>query len=275
MEIFLTISLKEMKKRNIPLVFLFSLALLFPFLAFCETPGEEKGTPILVYHRFGPRVVDSMTVTDAVFESHLKYLKENGYKICPLGELLDQYLTKGVLPDSRMVALTADDGHISIYTHALPLLKKYHAPMTLFLYPSAISNASYAMTWEQLMELKATGLFDFESHTYWHPNLKKDHARMKPDEYRKSVDIQLKKSKEVLEKKFHKKIDLLAWPFGIYDPWLEEKAAAAGYRAAFSIDRHPAAPSERRMAFPRYLMTNGDQGKNFERIAGGFRLSKN
>jgi len=34
------------------------------------------------------------------------------------------------------------------------------------------------------------------------------------------------------------KVDLLAWPFGIFDPWLMAKAAEAGYTAAFTIERH-------------------------------------
>lgn len=53
-----------------------------------------------------------------------------------------------------------------------PLLKKYQIPATLFIYPSAISNASYALTWDQLKEMKETGLIDVQSHTFWHPNFR-------------------------------------------------------------------------------------------------------
>jgi peptidoglycan/xylan/chitin deacetylase (PgdA/CDA1 family) len=266
---------KKMGKKfllSIPFLLVF-----LPLVAFADggSPGSEKGIPILVYHRFGPQVADSMTVTDAVFEAHLKYLQENGFKVVPLKELVEKYLAKGLLPNFRAVALTADDGHISIYTDALPLLKKYRVPVTFFIYPSAISNASYAMTWDQLRQLESTGLFDFESHTYWHPNFKKDRQRLKPAEYEKSVEIQLKKSKEILEKQLNQKVNMLAWPFGIYDPRLESKAAEAGYMAAFSIDRHQATPSKKRMTFPRYLMTNADRGKAFERIVGGFSPSNN
>ena len=232
------------------------------------SPGAEEGMPVLVYHRFGPTVVDSMTVTTTVFEAHLKYLQENGFKVVRLRELLDHYLKNGSATHPRMVAITADDGHISIYTDALPLLKKYRLPMTLFLYPSAISNASYAMTWDQLRELKETGLFDFQSHTYWHPNFKKDQERLKPGEYEKSVEVQLNKPRAVLEKKFNCKVDMLAWPFGIHNAWLMTKAAEAGYIAAFTIERHHVNPTNQRMALPRYLMTNADRGKAFERIVG-------
>jgi peptidoglycan/xylan/chitin deacetylase (PgdA/CDA1 family) len=232
-----------------------------------ESPG---GIPILVYHRFGPAAVDSMTVRTSVFDAHLKFLQDNGYRVLPLRELLDGRINIKNDPssNSHLVAITADDAHVSIYTEALPLVKKYRIPVTLFIYPSAVSNASYAMTWAQLRELKDTGLFDLQSHTYWHPNFKKDRERLKPAEFEKSVETQMKKSKETLEKQFNRKVDMLAWPFGIHDAWLMDKAAEAGYGAAFTIERHPACPSDHRMALPRYLMTDADRGKAFERIVG-------
>jgi peptidoglycan/xylan/chitin deacetylase (PgdA/CDA1 family) len=44
------------------------------------------------------------------------------------------------------VAITVDDGHLSVYTELYPLILKHRPPVTLFIYPSAISNASYALT---------------------------------------------------------------------------------------------------------------------------------
>jgi peptidoglycan/xylan/chitin deacetylase (PgdA/CDA1 family) len=232
-------------------------------------PSAYGGTPILLYHRFGPEVSDSMTVTTPVFESHLKYLKDNGYTVIPLRQLVDYFLGKGLMPPHRSVVIVVDDGHKSVYTEMLPLVKKYRIPVTLFFYPSAISNASYAMTWEQIKELKKTGLFDFQSHTYWHPNFKKDKKKLSPTEYEKFVDMQLKKSKERLERELGNKVDMLAWPFGIHDEYLAAKAVHAGYIAAFTIERRPASTSDAIMALPRYLMTNADKGKAFENIVNG------
>lgn len=227
-----------------------------------ESNGNPDGGafPILLYHRFGPVAADSMTVTTPVFESHLRYLQEHGYRVISLRELVEQY-RKGRIPDPRTVALTADDGHRTIYTDALPLLKKYRMAMTVFLYPSAISNASYAMSWEQIQALKETGVFDFQSHTYWHPNFKKDRERMAPAEFERSVDMQLRKSKATLEKRLGSTVDMLAWPFGIYDPWLMAKAAEAGYAAAFSMDGQPVCRGASLMALPRYLLNDGTRIK--------------
>lgn len=228
--------------------------------------ASEPGVPILLYHRFGPTVADSMTVTTSVFESHLKYLHETGYRVIPLKDLMEMYFGDGIPAGSRYVVLVADDAHISVYTTALPLLKKYNAHMTLFVYPSAISNAAYAMTWSQLRELKATGLFDFQSHTYWHPNFKKERGKLPPAEFEKLVHMQLTKSREKLEKELCQKVDLLAWPFGIFDPWLMAKAAEAGYTAAFTIERHPLTREDQPLALPRYLLADTDRGKTFEAI---------
>lgn len=225
--------------------------------------------PILLYHRFGPTVADSMTVTTPVFESHLRYLRDNGYTVIPLRQLVDYFLRKGPPPPHKSVVIAADDGHKTVYSDMLPLVRQYGIPVTLFIYPSAISNASYAMTWDQLLELKKSGWFEIQSHTYWHPNFRKDRKRMGFAEYEKAVDMQLKKSKEKLAEKLGVKPDMLAWPFGIYDEDLIGKAKAAGYVAAFTIERHNASAADNIMTLPRYIMVNADRGKPFEQLLRG------
>jgi hypothetical protein len=79
----------------------------------------------------------------------------------------------------------------------------------------------------------------------------------------------LKNSKERLEKKLEIRVDMLAWPFGIYDDQLIDMAVEAGYVAAFTIERHHANHSNNIMALPRYLIMNTDGEKAFEKIIGG------
>ena len=236
--------------------------------------GNEEGParmaiPILVYHRFGPIVADSMTVTTHQFESHLKYLIETSYTVIPLRQLVDYHLGKSKSLPFRSIAITVDDGHKSVYTDLFPLVRKYKIPVTLFLYPSAISNASYAMTWDQLREIQASGLFDFQGHTYWHPNFKNERKKLRPPDYEDFVEMQLKKSKEKLEKELGIHVDMLSWPFGIYDEDLIQKAGEADYVSAFTIERSHTKASDRVMALPRYLITDADKGKAFGEILGG------
>jgi len=255
--------------------FIFTVQVLaYPSAQTARNSGAPD-VPILLYHRLAPTVKDSMTITTAVFESHLKYLNDNGYRVIPLRQLVDFYLKKGPAPAPKSVVIVEDDAHISVYTTMLPLVKKYRVPVTVFAYPSAISNASYAMTWDQMRELKKTGLFDIQSHTFWHPNFRHDKKRLKPAEFEKFVDIQLRKSKAKLEKELGTSVDMLAWPFGIYDDYLLKKAAADGYHAGFSIIARHAGPQENTMALPRYLMINADQGKAFVRILEGTAPKRN
>jgi peptidoglycan/xylan/chitin deacetylase (PgdA/CDA1 family) len=210
-----------------------------------------------------------MTMKTSVFESHLKSLRDNGYKVIPLRQLVDWKLKQGPPPSPKSVVIVEDDAHKSVYTDMLPLVKRYKVPVTVFIYPSAISNAKYAMTWEQLRELKKSGLFDFQSHTYWHPNFKMDRKKMKPQEFEKWVDMQLNKSKMRIEKELGGKVDMLAWPFGIYDEYLMKKATIAGYMAAFTIERRHVTEKDSMMKLPRYLLINSDQGMAFARILSG------
>jgi peptidoglycan/xylan/chitin deacetylase (PgdA/CDA1 family) len=256
-----------MKKTPITIL-LTILALIFSQIGLLPAWGSFQ-VPILLYHRFGSVAADSMTVTTPLFESHLKYLRDNGYRVIPLKELTDYYLGKRGAPPPHSVVITVDDGHISVYRDMFPLVRQYHVPVTLFIYPSAISNAPYAMTWGHLRELKETGIFDLQSHTFWHPNFKKDKKRLTAVEYENGVTMQLRKSKEKLEKELSVRVDMLAWPFGIYDDDLIDKAKEAGYVATYTMERHPASTLDKVMALPRYLIMNGDRERIFTTMLAG------
>lgn len=258
--------------RILFLICLLATYLISPSLA---NAAESFRVPILLYHRFADKVNDGMTVTTPVFASHLKYLHDNGYTVIPLRRLIDSYQGKATPPPPKSVVIVADDAHKSVYSDMLPLVSKYRYPVTVFTYPSAISNAKYAMTWDQLRELKKTGLFDIQSHTYWHPNFKKERKKLSSSALDQLVMTQLKKSKARLETELGMKVDMLAWPFGIYDDYLIAKAREAGYVATFTIERRHATEKDSIMKLPRYLLINADSGKAFARLLEGNAVKRN
>jgi Polysaccharide deacetylase len=227
---------------------------------------KELRVPILVYHRFDPAASGLTTITTRDFESHLNYLAENGYRVIRLREVVDFLLGHASAPPPRSVVITVDDGHESVYTELFPIVKKARIPITLFIYPSAISHASYALTWGQLRELTASGLFDVQSHTYWHPNFKIERRRLDPRKYQEFVAFQLTQSKATLERMLGCRVDLLAWPFGIYDDQLIQMAAHSGYVAAFTIERRPVRESDSIMALPRFLIAGSMDRRAFEHM---------
>jgi peptidoglycan/xylan/chitin deacetylase (PgdA/CDA1 family) len=98
---------------------------------------------------------------------------------------------------------------------------------------------------------------------------------MKPEEFEKSVVMQLTKSKAKIEKELGTKVDMLAWPFGIFDDYLLKKAADAGYVATFTILAHHAGAVDSVNKLPRYLLINADQGKAFAQIVAGTAPKRN
>ncbi len=244
----------------------FVSALLLVTSAFGSDQIRNVRVPILVYHRFDPSAPGPTTITPKTFESHLDYLASNGYRVIPLRQLVEFLVGHAPAPAPRSIVITVDDGHESVYTELFPLVKKARIPVTLFIYPSAISHASYALTWDQLRELTASGLFDVQSHTYWHPNFNLERLRLDPHRYREFVTFQLTQSKATLERMLGCRVDLLAWPFGIYDDQLMQMAAHSGYIAAFTIERRPVRESDSLMALPRFLIEGSMNKKAFGKM---------
>jgi peptidoglycan/xylan/chitin deacetylase (PgdA/CDA1 family) len=246
-----------------------SVFLLMSVFSTVTFAGETINIPILCYHNFNPTVPGSMTLTPQRFESQIKWLKENGYTIIPLKEAVEYLQAKRSTLPPKSVVITVDDGWQSVYKYLLPIVQKYHIPVTLFIYPQTISVGKNAMTWEELKDLQKIGLFDIQGHTNWHPNFKQEKRKRSAADYEKFVQAQLVNSKKILEEKLGTPVTLLAWPFGIYDAYLEQAAAKAGYEMAFSIDARTANRSYKPMAQPRFMIIEGQSMKTFTAIVNG------
>ncbi|TWB23155.1 polysaccharide deacetylase [Nitrospirillum bahiense] len=237
---------------------LFPVILLLMSALAAPAAWGQGGTPVLAYHRFDPTTPGPTTITTPVFERQLDWLDAHGIKVVPLQSVVEA-VRGGERPTEAVgpaAAITVDDGHVSVYTQLYPVILRRHVPVTLFIYPSAISNAAYALTWEQLAEMVRSGLVDVQSHTYWHPDFRKERARRTPDDYRAFVNSQLVRSKAALERHLGVKVDLLAWPFGVIDADLQSAAEHAGYRAAFAYEGGLAAPGVLPYAIPRIPVSN-------------------
>jgi peptidoglycan/xylan/chitin deacetylase (PgdA/CDA1 family) len=217
--------------------------------------GSRRRVPILVFHRFAAAAMDSMTVRVATFRAQLRVLESRGCNIIPLSDWVAWRRGERSLPP-RAVVLTADDGHRSQFEVMAPLLQARGWPITLFVYPSAISNASYAMTWPQLRELLAQPGIAVQSHTYWHPNLLQERARMASDAFRRLAADQLQRSRDILQQRLSRSVTLLAWPFGLSDEGLWAQAAECGYEAALSLGNRSASQRDPLFAVPRHLVVD-------------------
>lgn len=102
-----------------------------------------------------------------------------------------------------IISLNFDDGYLSTFTRAFPILKEYHLPATVFVITDKIGADGY-MNLEQLKDLVVAG-WEIGSHTVTHAELTKLS--------RVCVYGELCLSKKILET-FGLKIDSFAVPFG-------------------------------------------------------------
>lgn len=218
-------------------------------------PAGASQVPILAYHRFADVRNDSMTVRTGTFEAHLRMLQSLGAQCVPLSALVDAWRGVGAALPERAVVLTADDGHRSQYEVMAPRLAARGLHATLFIYPSAISNADYAMRWSQLRALRDQGL-DIGSHTYWHPNLVRERRQTDEASFQRAATYQLQHSKARLEQELQRPVSLLAWPFGLTDDGLDALAHEAGYEAAVVLGNRSARREDKLYELPRHLITD-------------------
>jgi peptidoglycan/xylan/chitin deacetylase (PgdA/CDA1 family) len=137
-----------------------------------------------------------------------RYLKDNNYVSRDLYQLYDS-LTKGTPLPPKSVVITFDDGDISQYTQAFPLMKKYGFTGTVFIITQFTDEARKGyMNWDQALEMARAG-WRLEPHTKWHPSL-----RGNSREYQRE---QIRGSAEVLRQRLGYMPRFFSYPYGEYD----------------------------------------------------------
>jgi peptidoglycan/xylan/chitin deacetylase (PgdA/CDA1 family) len=196
-----------------------------------STRGYQT-VPILAYHRFGAK--DSrMVVTVEAFAAQLAYLARNDYRVIRLSELRDFLAGRRAL-HPRSVVITIDDGYVSVYQHAYPLLKKHHFPATVFVYTD-FAGAGDALTWSQMKEMVDSGLIDVESHSKTHANLAYRLPWESDGAYRRRLDEELLVPKKLLRARLGNEVRIFAYPYGDANPVLVDRLGSADYQLGLTV----------------------------------------
>lgn len=242
------------------------MRLLFLLLLLLAAPARaEDGwkVAVLTYHRFDPGAATAATVvTTPLFTRQMEEIAAAKVPVITLKALL----AGGDLP-RRAVVLTADDGYRSVYTQMFPVLKRFGFHATLFVNPPTIGGGTF-LTWPQIEEMRASGLVDVQSHTMTHPDFRTARARRTAEGFAAFAAQELAGARQALAAHGIES-DVLAWPYGIHDPELEEAAARAGYLAAFALEGRAAVPGSPAFAWPRYQVYETDQPARFRLILDG------
>ncbi len=191
--------------------------------------------PVLAYHRFAENCKSALCMPLRVFDSQMKFLKENGYRAITPEDLLAFLEYRRALP-KKSVWITMDDGYRSVYDIAYPILKKYGFTATLFVYTNFVGVSKTAITWKQLRELKAAG-FAVGSHTISHADLTNQKDGESEPEFLARLKNELSGSKKIIDKKLDQNTCWLAYPYGNYDPRVMRLSREAGYKISVSVKR--------------------------------------
>jgi len=101
-------------------------------------PRLARRFQVLAYHKVSPDPHPFFEpVHPEIFEQHVQFLSRC-YRVMPLSELVERNRT-GDIP-IRAVAITFDDGYRDNYDYALPILKKYQLPATIFVSTGVIDT---------------------------------------------------------------------------------------------------------------------------------------
>lgn len=227
--------------------------------------SARRFVPILAYHHIRNWLPDdseddrAYIVPAAKFEAQLKYLKEKGYHTATAQQIYEYYAEGRSLPD-KPIMLSFDDGDVSQYTIALPLLRKYSFNATFFIMTVTLDKENY-MTAEQIKELDKDG-YDVQPHTWDHHMV----TKYKSDE---DWQRQMTEPKKTLEELLGHPTPFFAYPFGIYDSPSAEKIKSLGYRGAFRLSEIMDDKTDPLFAIKRYIANGYWTIEQFETVITG------
>lgn len=252
------------------LILLVLLLWLYPF-----APKEVR-LPILMYHHLAEQGDDSATVSVEQFRHQMALLKEEGYQPVSLRQVI-RYGDEGVALPRKAVLITFDDGYLSNYQIAYPILKEHQFPAAIFAIGTSFGHEKYYKETDHPMlphfgkseteEMTQSGWIEVQSHTF-------DLHQYAPFEEQQPIrenilplEGESAQSYEAMLAEDHQKMQSLladcgvdsiyavAYPHGKWSPAAEDLLVELGCRITLTTD--PTAPNLLRRGDPRSLLHLG------------------
>ena len=199
------------------------------------TPNRYQTVPVLSYHDFSENENSKMIVTATAFEAQMKLLKDKGYHVISMQQFFDFLDFKTQIPE-KSVVITIDDGWLSAYDIAYPIIKKFGYPATLFVYTDLIGRTKKTLTWDRVKELADNGI-DMQCHTKTHRDLTQLLKNESFQEYIEAIDLEIAEPTRVLKEKLNIDTKFIAYPYGKTNRLVVAMLKKHGYRGGFSVKR--------------------------------------
>jgi peptidoglycan/xylan/chitin deacetylase (PgdA/CDA1 family) len=227
---------------------------------------------ILMYHRVNNlERYDQLAVTPKRFEEQMATLVRH-CRILSLAQALRELEAGG--PRTSAVVLTFDDGYRDNLVHALPVLKRYGLPATVFVtsrfadgtlrhprYPE--ESGPLHLDWKDIAAMTAESSITFGSHTETHPFL----SRLD----QMSAAREISDSRREISQRLGKEVEFFCYPSGDFTKRECALVASAGYRAAVSVRPGVNRNFDERFALRRTEITDRDGARELRlKLLGAF-----
>lgn len=244
------------------------------------TRVEQPRLICLMYHRFVKE--DTFTllgedrrrfaVGDEGFRAQLEGLLRSGVRFIRLEELRE-LLNGGRMLQCHEALITIDDGCVSAYTLAVPVLQALGLPACFCVTAQEDAPAFSSevigearMTDRMISDLARTDLYSVASHGLTHRPL-----RSLSDA---ELGVELRRSREILEKLTDRKVDALATPGGWHDGRVARLAKAAGYSLVFNSRAACVSAKTDSLAIPRINVRGSATASELASLFSGSSLLK-
>ena len=237
-----------------------------------------QAVPILMYHsislstnpKFRP-----FTVSPASFADQMAYLHQHAYTPLSVTQFIHVVTQKGSTLPKKPVLITFDDGFADFFTEALPVLKRYQFPATLYIATGFTGSTSHwlkhegeasraMLTWDQIAEINASGI-ECGAHTHSHPQL--DILPLP------KANQEITQSKELLEQHLGKKVETFAYPFGYHTRAIQRQIKAMGFTSACAVKYQMSSANTNPFALARLLVDADTSEEMFAALLNGHAIT--
>lgn len=227
-----------------------------------ETVSADKNdycvdVPIILYHNITREQPNGSSITLSGFTAQIEALKKAGYNTVSFDQIMDYVYNGGTLPKNP-ICITFDDGYLSNYELAFPVLKKYQMKATIFVIGASVGHkenykdTKFPITphfnYAEAKKMIDSGLISVQSHTYdmhqWPAyegaeNVRKDMSKFagESDEaFASAIKQDFLLATSDLVSGTGEKNNVLAYPAGVFSNLTEVTLHELGVKVTLSTD---------------------------------------
>jgi peptidoglycan/xylan/chitin deacetylase (PgdA/CDA1 family) len=174
-----------------------------------------------MYHRFDENKYPSTNIKISDFKKQLEIIQKSNIKFINPKDFKKELINN---KKQRKILLTIDDGFLSFYNNAWPILKKNKIPFILFVSTREVGSFNY-MNWDQIKEIAKEDFVEIGNHSHTHEYL--------VNENDETIKADIKKSINLFKTKLGKNSVFFSYPFGEYSISFKNIIISLGFKYAF------------------------------------------